>query len=85
VIISLLLFTDKLVSLASTPEGLQRQINPLASFCDLRQLVLNLGKTKLLIFNALKSSLIAYTYLGVQFKLHGASFWYGEGPSASAQ
>jgi hypothetical protein len=58
VLISLLLFTDDLVLLASNPEGLQRQIDTLASFCDLRQLTVNLGKTKVLIFNALKSSLI---------------------------
>jgi hypothetical protein len=44
--------------LASTLEGLQRQINALASFCDLRQLTINLGKTKVLIFNASKSSFI---------------------------
>jgi hypothetical protein len=35
VLISLLLFTDDLVLLASTPEGMQRQIDALASFCDL--------------------------------------------------
>jgi hypothetical protein len=57
VLISLLLFVDDLVLLASTPKGLQRQINALANFCDLRQLMVNLGKTKVLIFNASKSSL----------------------------
>jgi hypothetical protein len=31
--------------MASTLEGLQRQIDALASFCDLRQLTVNLGKT----------------------------------------
>jgi hypothetical protein len=82
VLISLLLFVDDLVLLASTPEGLQRQIDALANFCDLRQLTVNLGKTKVLIFNASKSSLTdlhfyyrgaeieittTYTYLGVQF------------------
>jgi len=50
-------FYDDLILLAFTPEGLQRQIYALASFCDLRQLTVNLGKTKVLIFNASKSSL----------------------------
>jgi hypothetical protein len=82
VLISLLLFVDDLVLMASTPEGLQRQIDALANFCDLRQPTVNLGKTKVLIFNASKSSLTdlhfhykgaeieittTYTYLGVQF------------------
>jgi hypothetical protein len=52
VLISLLLFVDNLVLLASTPEGLHRKIDALAIFCDLRQLMFNLGKTKVLIFNA---------------------------------
>jgi hypothetical protein len=82
VLISLLLFVDDLILLASTPEGLQRQIDALASFCDLRQLTVNLGKTKVMIFNASKHPLTdlhfyfrgeeieintTYTYLGVQF------------------
>jgi hypothetical protein len=98
VLISLLLFADDLVLLASTPEGLQRQIDALASFCDLRQLMVNLGKTKVLIFNASKSSLTdlhfyyrgaeieittTYTYLGVQFT--GPRFRYAAGPSTSTQ
>jgi len=68
--------------MASTPEGLQRQIDALTSFCDLWKLMVNLGKTKVLIFNASKSSLTdlhfhykeadieittTYTYLGVHF------------------
>jgi hypothetical protein len=80
VLISLLLFADDLVLLASTPEGLQRQIDALAIFCDLQQLTVNLGKTKVLIFNASKSYLTylhfyypgaeieittTYTYIGV--------------------
>jgi hypothetical protein len=82
VFISLFLFADDLVLLASIPKDLQTQIDALASFCDLRQLTINLGKTKVFIFNASKSSLpnlyfyyrgaeiditTAYNYLGVQF------------------
>jgi hypothetical protein len=81
--VDLLTFIRRRLGLmASTPEGLQRRIDALASFCDLRQLMVNLGKTKVLIFNASKSSLTelhfhykgeeieittTYTYLGVQF------------------
>jgi hypothetical protein len=57
VLISLLLFANDLILLASTLEGLQRQIDALASFCDLRQLTVNLGKTKVMIFNASKHPL----------------------------
>jgi len=35
VLISILLFADDVVLLASTLEGLQRQLDALASFCDL--------------------------------------------------
>jgi hypothetical protein len=76
-----LAFADDVVLLASSPEGLQRQLDALALFCDLRQLTVNLGKTKVMIFNGLKKSLDlhfffrgeeieitnTYTYLGVQF------------------
>jgi hypothetical protein len=69
------------VLLASSLEGLQRQLNALAIFCNLRQLTINLGKTKVMIFNELKKTMDlhfffrweeieitnTYTYLGVQF------------------
>jgi hypothetical protein len=61
--------------------GLERQLDALALFCDLRQWTVNLGKTKVLIFNGSKKSVDlhfffkgeeikitnTYTYLGVQF------------------
>ena len=79
VLISILLFADDVVLQASFPEGLQRQLDALALFCDLQQLMVNLGKTKVMIFNGLKKTsnlhfffrgeeieiTIAYTYLGV--------------------
>jgi len=81
VMISILLFVDDVVLLSSSPEGLQRQLDALALFCDLRQLTVNLGKTKVMIFNGVKQTsdlqirfkgeeveiTITYTYLGVQF------------------
>jgi hypothetical protein len=56
-------------------------LDALALFCDLRQLTVNLGKTKVMIFNGLKKTsdlhfffrgeeieiTNTYTYLGVQF------------------
>jgi hypothetical protein len=73
--------TDDVVLLASSPAGLQRQLDALALFCDLWQLTINLGKTKVMIFNESKKSVdlhflfrgeeieitSAYTYLGVRF------------------
>jgi hypothetical protein len=56
VLISILLFIDDVVLLASSLRGLQRQLDALALFCDLRQLTINLGKTKVMIFNGLKKS-----------------------------
>jgi hypothetical protein len=73
--ISMLLFVNDLILLASTPTGLQRQLNSLT-------LMINLGKTKVMIFNFSKKLLLvfhfyflggvvevttAYTYMGVQF------------------
>ena len=53
----LLLYADDLILMSTSPEGLQRQLDALASFCEQRQLIVNLSKTKDLIFEA--SSLTA--------------------------
>jgi hypothetical protein len=76
-----LLFADDVVLLASFLEGLERHLEALALFCDLRQLMVNLGKTKVIIFNGSKKSVDlrfffkgkeieitnTYTYSGVPF------------------
>lgn len=81
VLISILLFVDDIVLLSSSPEGLQRQLDALALFCDHRQLMVNLGKTRVMIFNGVKKTsdfhflfrgeeieiTSTYNYLGVQF------------------
>ncbi len=80
VLISILLFADDVVLLASSPDRLQRLLHGLALFCDQRQLVVNLGKTRIMVFNCLKTSHLhfmfqgqeieitsSYTYLGVMF------------------
>jgi hypothetical protein len=70
------------VLLASTLVDPQRQRDALTMFFHLQESMINLGKTKVIIFNFSKKSLsdshfyfkgeeveitIAYTYLGVQF------------------
>jgi hypothetical protein len=55
---SILLFVDDVVLLASSPDGLQRQLDTLALFCDLQQLTIYLGKTKVMIFNGLKKVIL---------------------------
>lgn len=80
--IYILLFTNDVVLLASSPKGLQTQLDALALFCYLHQLTVNLGITKVMTFNGLKKVLLdhhfffrgeeieittIYTYLGVQF------------------
>lgn len=57
VLIYILLFADDVVLLSSSLEGLQRQMDALALFCDLQQLAVNLGKTKVMIFNGVKKTL----------------------------
>lgn len=51
VLISILLFASDVVFLSSTLEGLHKQLDALSNFCDLRQLMINFGKTKVMIFN----------------------------------
>ena len=89
VLISILLFVDDIVLLSSSPEGLQRQLDALALFCELRKLTVNLSKTKVMIFNGIKKSsdfhflfkgeeveiTSTYTYLGVQFSGPRFSLW----------
>ena len=81
VLISIFLFADDIVLLSSSLEGLQRQLDALALFCELQKLTLNLSKTKVMIFNGVKKTsnlhflfegekveiTNIYTYLGVQF------------------
>ena len=56
VLIYILLFADDIALLSSSPEGLQRQLDALALFCDLRKLSVNVSKTKVIVFNGTKKS-----------------------------
>ena len=48
----LLLYAYDLILISTSPEGLQRQVDALATFCEQRQLTINLSKTKVVIFKA---------------------------------
>lgn len=80
--LSILLFVEDVVLLSSTLEDLHRHLDALSSFCNLRHLVFNLGKTKVMTFKGSKNVILEYqfyfqgveieitiasTYLGVQF------------------
>lgn len=49
--LSCLHFADDIALLATTPEGLQRQVNILQQFCLHRHMEVNLDKTAVVIFN----------------------------------
>lgn len=80
VLIYILFFADDVVLLASSLDGLQRLLDGLASFYTQQQLVVNLSKTWVMVFNYLKTSHLyfffqgkeveitpSYMYLGVKF------------------
>ncbi|MDF3675373.1 hypothetical protein, partial [Enterobacter hormaechei] len=64
--ISILLFTDDVILLASSPDGLQLLLDGLASFCDPRELVVNLGKTWVMVFNCLTTSHLDFYFQGIE-------------------
>ncbi len=47
-----------------TPQGLQRQIDVLSKFCVKRQLVINVSKTKVVVFEKRRSAAPEFTYRG---------------------
>jgi hypothetical protein len=48
--------------MASTRKGLQRQHGGQVLFCDLGELIVNLGKTKVMIFNCWKKSILDFYF-----------------------
>ena len=46
----LLLYADDLISMSTSKEGLQQQINALADFCAGRQLAVTLSQAKVVVF-----------------------------------
>ena len=49
VLMPLLLYADDLILMSTSAAGLQKQLDALASFCDQRQLTVNLSKTKVVV------------------------------------
>ena len=66
----LLLYADDLILMSTSPEGLQRQLDALASFCEQRQLTVNLSKTKVVIFEARKSDCKKFVFSGTPIERH---------------
>ena len=71
VLVPLLLYADDLILMSTTAAGLQTQLNALASFCDQRQLTVNLSKTKVVVFEPRRSDV-------ADFVLNGAVVERGE-------
>ena len=62
---------NDLILMSTTAAGLQTQLNALASFCDQRQLTVNLSKTKVVVFEPRRSDV-------ADFVLNGAVVERGE-------
>jgi hypothetical protein len=64
IIIKLLLYADDLALMSKTPQGLHKQINALSEFCVDQQLVINVSKTKVVVFEKHHSAASKFTYRG---------------------
>jgi hypothetical protein len=62
--VRLLLYVDDLALMSHTPAGLQKQLDVLQAFCYERQLIVNVKKTKVVVFEARKSVCQAFQYEG---------------------
>jgi hypothetical protein len=62
--VRLLLFADDLTLMSHTPAALQKQLDVLQAFCCERQLIVNVKKTKVVVFEAHKSMCQAFQYEG---------------------
>jgi hypothetical protein len=64
IIVKLLLYADDLALMSETPQGLQKQIDAMSEFCVERQLVINVSKTKVVVFEKHRSATLEFTYRG---------------------
>ena len=60
----LLLYADDLILMSESASGLQKQLDALASFCEQRQLTVNLSKTKVVVFEARQSDVCGFVLSG---------------------
>ena len=56
VMVLLLLYADDLILMSERASGLQKQLDVIASFCEQRQLTVNLSKTKVVVFETQQSA-----------------------------
>ncbi len=63
-IVKVLLYADDLPLMSETPQGLQKQIDATFEFCVERQLVINVSKTKVVVFEKCRSAMPEFTYRG---------------------
>jgi len=64
IVVKLLLYVDDLALMSKTPQGLQKQIDVLFEFCVGRQLVINVSKTKVVVFEKRRNAALEFTYRG---------------------
>ena len=64
VMVPLLLYADDLILMSESASGLQKQLDALASFCEQRQLTVNLSKTKVVVFEACQSDVCGFVLSG---------------------
>jgi hypothetical protein len=62
--IRLFLYVDDLALMSHTPVGLQKQLDVLQAFCYERQLIVNVKKTKVVVFETHKSMCHVFQYEG---------------------
>jgi len=65
IVVKLLLYADDLTLMSKTPQGLHKQIDALSEFCVERQLVINVSKTKVVVFDKHRSAAPKFTYRGI--------------------
>ncbi len=64
IVVKLLLYADDLALMSETPQGLHKQIDALSEFYVERQLVINVSKTKVVVFEKCRSAALEFTYRG---------------------
>jgi len=57
------LYADDLALMSETPQGLQKQIDALFELCVKQQLVINVSKTKVVVFEKCHSAVPKFTYI----------------------
>ena len=90
-IVAILLFADDIALLSYSAEGLQAQLDILAEFCKPRGLEVNVSKTKVVVFEHVKSCSPAFMFCGQQveqvdvFKYLGIVFHGNRGLSCAVE